>query len=146
MKLASPAPRRENLIKLAVALMLGIAMIAGGALVSRLKSREQATLIVTPGTVVDNERRSELNSDRKPVTKFVPVIEFMVNGDARRFTGDPVSFESAKGNLVVVRYDPALPAQSARVVEPLEDVTPIAMYGIGGFVIISALVAWVRKR
>jgi hypothetical protein len=56
------------------------------------------------------------DSDGKDRDGFAPVIEFRVNGAPVRFTGAVENFRQSNGNVVAVRYDPAQPSASARVV------------------------------
>ena len=61
------------------------------------------------------------------------------SGERYRALGEYKSFKESLGNVVVISYDPASPAASARGVDPLEGLTPLAMFGIGGFAVLYSL-------
>ncbi|GEM_PF-1532652 len=140
MTLTPPPKDPEEIFSAIFGLVLGLLFIAGGVWVRHIETHERATLTETQGTVVDSvKRRERSTTDNQEKDTYAPVIEFLDNGDRTRFTGKYVSYRSSNGHNVVVRYDPAQPTTTARVVEPLEGLTAWGMFGMGGAVVIFSL-------
>lgn len=134
----------DEWLSAALTLVLGLAFIAGGLWVRAIEAREQARLVETTGTVVDAVSRWKTDS-RGTRMIYAPVVEFHVTGDPARFTGTYQDFRLSNGQTLIVRYDPDDPADTARVVDPLESLTAWAMFVMGGFILISGLLPVVRE-
>ncbi|NEU82070.1 DUF3592 domain-containing protein [Nostoc sp. UIC 10630] len=122
-----------------IGLVIGLVFIASGFWVSNKIAHERATLIETQGMVVDSISRRERDSKDKLIETYAPVIEFVAKNERIRFTGNYESYRSSNGNKVVVRYHPKQPETTALVVNPLEGLVSVGMFGMGGLVIVSSL-------
>ena len=141
----TPVAQPARGLGIVFAFLAGLLFIAGGLWVRGRDAQERRTLIETSGTIVDSLSRTERSDGNSKVT-YAPVIEFAANGDRTRFTGSYDSSKLSNGNTVVVRYDPANIAASARVVDSLEGLTPWAMIGMGIFSVAAGLVEVVKAR
>lgn len=140
--MASNSPNRDwdETLATLFGLGLGLLFMAGGLWVRQRELTERETLQETQGTVVDSVKRRERDSsNNQDKETYAPVIEFSVNGDRTRFTGRYESYRTSNGHQVVVRYDPQQPEKTARVVDPLEGLTPWGMLGLGGFAVVTSL-------
>ena len=126
-------------------LIIGLLFIAGGFWLRGLAQREQATLIETTGTIVDAVTHAD-RTDGNNTISYAPVIEILVNGDRTRFNGAYDTSRLSNGNVVVVRYDPKNVSASAHVVDAFEGLLPLAMFGMGGFAIITGLGELINVR
>ena len=132
----------ESRLSIIIGLVAGLLFIGGGFFVRNLQAREAVTRREARGTIVDHQSRRESNGD----TAFAAVIEFAdASGERYRALGEYKSFKESLGNAVVISYDPASPAASARGVDPLEGLTPLAMFGIGGFAVLYSLWGAIRN-
>ncbi|WP_375498211.1 DUF3592 domain-containing protein [uncultured Nostoc sp.] len=122
-----------------IGLVIGLVFIVGGFWVRNKVAHERAMLIETEGTVVDSISRRERDNKDKLIETYAPVIEFVTNSGRIRFRGNYESYRSSNGNKVVVRYDPKQPQTTGLVVNPLEGLVYVGMFGMGGLVIISSL-------
>jgi hypothetical protein len=122
-------------------LLAGLGFIIGGVIVNRLEAREIATLREVQGTVVGSETRRETDPDDRNKTRevFAPVIEVRDADRVFRFTGASSTSRLADGLTRVVRYDPARPTASARMVDPLEGLTAYGMWGMGAILFFLGL-------
>jgi len=131
----------ESKASILVGIVLGLLFIGGGFFVRDLQTRDALTRREARGTVVEHQSRRESNGD----TAWAAVIEFAdASGERYRTLGEYKSFKESAGNAVVISYDPANPAASARGVDPLEGLTPLAMFGLGGFAVLYSLWAAVK--
>jgi hypothetical protein len=132
---------------------VGLAFLAGGWWVHRNDSHQRVHWMETAGTIVDRDiwrqrdlgKKDFLQPDTYTVT-YAPVVEFTVNQRKLRFKGSYDSTPPSLGNQVVVRYDPAAPESSARVVDPFEGLTPWAMAALGLYAAGPALWSMARDR
>ena len=132
----------ESKASIVLGLVLGLLFIGGGVFVRNLQAREAVTRREARGTIVEHQSRRESNGD----TAFAAVIEFAdASGERYRALGEYKSFKESLGNVVVISYDPTSPAASARGVDPLEGLTPLAMFGIGGFAVLYSLWGAIRN-
>ncbi|MBG1245581.1 DUF3592 domain-containing protein [Nostoc sp. NZL] len=122
-----------------IGLVIGLVFIFGGFWVRNKVAHERAMLIEAEGTVVDSISRRERDSKDKLIETYAPVIEFLAKSDRIRFIGNYESYRSSNGNKVVVRYEPKQPQTTAFVVNPLEGLVDVGMFGMGGLVIVSSL-------
>ncbi len=121
-------------------LLLGLMALSSGFWVRSLELRERAETEDTQGVVVGTE---EIR--RRDQVTYAPVIEFQVGNKPVRFQGVEASYRASTGNKVLVRFDPSAAAESPRVVDPLEGLTPWALCGLGGMAIVSAASSIVRS-
>ena len=135
----------ESRLSAVFALVLGIALLGAGFWVRAREAGELATLTETTGTVVDTVKSRVRDSNGKDRDGFAPVIEFQANGGPVRFTGSVESFQQSKGNVVAIRYDPAQPSASARVVGGLDGLVPWAVFVLGGFSLITGLRGLIKR-
>ncbi|MEA5603267.1 DUF3592 domain-containing protein [Nostoc sp. UHCC 0252] len=137
----------DDKLSASIGLAIGLLFIAGGFWVRNIAVREGTTLNETQGTVVDSiSRRDRTGTNNQQKETYAPVIEFLVNGKPTRFTGNYESYRSSNGHIVVVRYDPKQPINSARVVNPLEGLVPWGMFGMGGLAVVYSLGALLPIR
>lgn len=145
MSLSSPKSF-DDLLSTALGIVIGLVLIGSGFWVRSINAHQRATLTETRGTVVDSvSRRDRSSTDGQAQATYAPVIEFLVNGDRVRFTGKYESYRLSRGHVVVVRYDPEQPTTTAQTVEPLEDLVPWSLWGMGGmslFFSLGALLPW----
>lgn len=114
-------------------LVLGLGLyLGGGHWVQQRIAYERANFRETQGMIVDNAKWRSRDSDNKERITYAPVVEFQANGQTLQFQGLSQSYPSSTQKSVIVRYDPQQPTH-ASIVEPLENLTPWAMYAIGGF-------------
>lgn len=129
----------EDWIKLAMGLALGVSIAGLGLWMLALEARERAATVETRGMIVATAARTEPDPDRAGWnrTVYAPVIEFplpqtaSLAGGYGRFNGRFEPYRASEGKAVVVRYQPASPWQTARVVEPLEDLGSLGAIGLG---------------
>jgi hypothetical protein len=135
----------EERWKTGFTLLLGLLAVSGGLWVRSLELRERAETHDIQGVVVGTEeiRRRDHQRNEDRIT-YAPVIEFQVRNKPVRFQGVEASYRASTGNKVLVRFDPSAAAESPRVVDPLEGLTPWALCGLGGMAIVSAASAIVR--
>lgn len=136
----------ESRLSAVIALVIGVTLVGAGFLARAYEARERATLTETTGTIVDTVKGRVRDSNGKDRDGFAPVIEFQVNGAPVRFTGAVENFRQSNGNAVAIRYDPAQPAASARVVGGLQELAPWAVFILGGFSLLSGLRGLIRSR
>lgn len=129
----------ESRFSSAIALVVGLVLIAAGVWLREVEARERLTLSETSGTVVDSVERVDRDGEGKQATLFAPVVEFQAKGGAVRFTGSFDSSRQSNGNRVIVRYEPGRPEASARVVGPLEGLVPWSVFGLGGLALVTGL-------
>lgn len=129
-----------------IALAIGVLLVGAGFAAREYEARERATLTETTGTVVDTVKSRVRDSEGKDRDGFAPVIEFQVNGAPVRFTGAVENFRQSNGNVVAIRYDPAQPSASARVVGGLQELAPWAVFLLGGFSLLGGLRGLIRSR
>ncbi|MEH2327533.1 DUF3592 domain-containing protein [Nostoc sp.] len=131
----------DDKLSASIGLAIGLLFIGGGFWVRNIIAHEGATLNETPGRVVDSisrrDRSSTNNNEQKET--YAPVIEFLANGKRTRFTGNYESYRSSNGQMVVVRYNPKQPINTARVVNPLEGLVPWGMFGMGGLAVVFSV-------
>ncbi|MEH2255096.1 DUF3592 domain-containing protein [Nostoc sp.] len=131
----------DDKLSASIGLAIGLLFIGGGFWVRNIIVHEGATLNETPGRVVDSisrrDRSSTNNNEQKET--YAPVIEFLANGKRTRFTGNYESYRSSNGQMVVVRYTPKQPINTARVVNPLEGLVPWGMFGMGGLAVVFSV-------
>ena len=129
----------DEKLSAAIGIFLGLLFLGGGCLVKYLDDNEQATLQETQGAIVETLSRRERDKNNQEKITYAPVVEFSVQGEKKRFTGWYGSDRPSQGKSVVVRYDPKNPTGKARIVPPLEWLTPWAMFGMGGFAVVYNL-------
>jgi hypothetical protein len=123
-----------------VSLVVGLLLVLGGVWMRNVEARERVTLRETQGTVVASVKgREHNNSTGKDTDSYAPVIAFQADGAAIRFTGSRESFKQSDGNKVIVRFDPANPAATARVVDSSEGLVPWSLFALGGFSLLTGL-------
>lgn len=115
-------------------------MVVGVVLISVAvwAHQRESHFVEVQGKVVDSVRERDGDS-------WAPVVEFEVNGQLIKQTGSFSSTRTANGEAMSVQYDPADPANSARVMGPLGALAFPAAFLLGLFALISGVVGFLRQ-
>ncbi len=126
-----------------ISLVVGVIFVAMGFWLRDREAKELATMTEVKGVVVESTERRDRD---KKVDLYAPIVEFEVNGVKHRVTGREETSQQAEGNVAVVRFDPAAPDQTARIIGSLEGLVPASVLALGGFSFLAGLRGLFRRR
>jgi hypothetical protein len=143
----SPPLNLEDKIKAGILSFGGVLSLSIGFWLQNMQAKEQATFLETTGAVVDIVQQRERDKADRQITTYAPIVEFSTSSNVsstenkQHFKGNYGSETAVtKGQVVKVVYNPKNPVDTARIAKPQEFLAPLAMFGIGGIWIGSALI------
>jgi Protein of unknown function (DUF3592) len=143
----SPPLNLDDKIKAGILSFGGVLSLSIGFWLQNMQAKEQATFLETTGAVVDIVQQRERDKADRQITTYAPIVEFSTSSNVsstenkQHFKGNYGSETAVtKGQVVKVVYNPKNPVDTARIAKPQEFLAPLAMFGIGGIWIGSALI------
>lgn len=77
--------------------------------------------------------------------EWAPIVEFDANGTHVQHTGSYSTSKASVGSEVFIRFDPADPEKTVRVLQPLEALVVPATFGLGLAALLTGVIGALRK-
>lgn len=128
MKIRSRPVSFDNKLSAIISLVIGAGIMGGGLWARQINAYEREHWGQAQGVVIDTlTYRPNKSLDET----YAPVIEFEANGDRAQYEGPYKSYRWSEGKEVTIRYDPQRPNDAARIIQPFDELAPVAAMILG---------------
>lgn len=132
-------PDIDRLLRHGLPIITGVVLLGASAWVAQRDSDERAHWTEQRVKVIELTRfRSE--------DQWAPIIEFEANGRHIRHTGSYSSSRLGEGSEVTIRFDPAAPESTVRILQPFEEFVVPATLALGLGALLTGVVGALRKE